>query len=80
MRHFTFESAKARIPELERALAHALEIHAKAEAKTQTIRRLENNGSDPAQLAIECSQLQFLVKAIREHLQQVVNLSTLPKA
>lgn len=75
MRRFTYEEAQSRVPELERIFSAVSEIRARTEAKARAVRGLESGGRpDPAQLAIERSQLQFLAQSLEEALRGVERL------
>jgi hypothetical protein len=80
MKYFSVEEAEAIIPELEKIFEIVAELAAKAQAKAQAIDKLERaRKSDPSQLAIEQSQLQFLTQAANEQLQTIVDLGAVPK-
>jgi len=80
VRHFTPEEADAAIPELEKIFAVALDIKAKAETKVAAVRALEAaKDSDPAQLAIERSQVEFLAQCLEQALQAVEKLGAVLK-
>jgi hypothetical protein len=79
VKHFTIAEAEALIPELEKIFEAVAELAAKAELKAEALRRLEEDGTDPAAAAIERSQIQFIAQAINESLQKIVELGALPK-
>jgi len=79
-RYFTFDEATALIPRLERIFTAAVDIRAKAEAKADAIRGLESkDDADPAQLAIERSQLLFLSRSLEEALRGISELGAVLK-
>ncbi len=72
MKHFTYEEAQARIPELEKIFELADDIRAKAQAKLERIQELEKaKPGDPAQLAIERSQVEFLAQCLEQALKGI---------
>ena len=79
MKRFTKEEAEALIPELEKIFETVADIAARAELKAMGLRKLEDAGNDPAAVAIERSQLQFLAQGINDWLQRIVELGALPK-
>lgn len=79
MKHFTREEAEALIPELEKIYRSIGEVVERAQAKAENVRRLEQEDSGDAELAIERSQLQFLAGSVNELLQKVVDLGAEPK-
>lgn len=79
MKFFTVEEAEAVIPSLEGIFEAVAELTAQAEVKTASLRRLQEDDSDPAAAAIERSQLQFLAAGINEWMQKIVDLGAVPK-
>ena len=78
MKYFTIEEAEALIPKLEKIYAAVGDIVAKAQLKSERIRKLES-GKDVSQLAIEQSQLQFLAKSANDLLQKIADFGAQPK-
>lgn len=80
MRYFTVQEAEALIPELEKIFEAIRDIQPKAEAKLETVRRLETEANpDPAALALEKAQLEFLAKGMNEWFQKILDLGAMPK-
>ena len=80
MRVFTFDEAEACIPRLEKIFEVATEIKGRAEQKLAMVRALEaKGGPDPAQLAIERAQLEFLSKSLEEALKGVEQMGAVLK-
>lgn len=79
MRYFTLAQAEALIPDLEAAFGKALRLRDQAEARAASVRKLEQDGTDPARAAIERAQLQYLVNRVNECLAEVSTLGAVPK-
>ncbi|OGR93284.1 MAG: hypothetical protein A2V88_16440 [Elusimicrobia bacterium RBG_16_66_12] len=79
MKFFTVSEAEAVIPSLEGIFEAVAELTAQAEVKTASLRRLQEDDSDPAAAVIERSQLQFLAAGINEWMQKIVDLGAVPK-
>lgn len=79
MRLFTFEEAEACLPRLEKIFEVAADIKGRAEEKLAKVRALEKKGEDPAQLAIERAQLEFLSKSLEEALKGVEQMGAVLK-
>lgn len=79
MRFFTFDEAEACLPRLEKIFAVAADIKGRAEEKLARVRALEKKGEDPAQLAIERAQLEFLSKSLEEALKGVEQMGAVLK-
>ena len=80
MKYFTTDEADALIPELEKIFEAVAGLTAQAEMKAAGLRRRQEKAEDePAAVAIERSQLQFLAQGINEWMQKIVELGALPK-
>ena len=79
MRYFTVHEAEAIIPDLEEIFKRALQLRDKAEKRAESVRKLEEDGDDPAKAALERGQLQFLVNGVNSCLAQVAALGAVPK-
>ncbi len=80
MKHFTLAEAEALIPELERIFEAVLDIRGRAMAKAESMRRIEAAGtSDPARMAMEKAQWQFLMGGLNDWLEKIVELGGSPK-
>lgn len=80
MRLFTREEAEALIPELEAIFESVAGLVAQAEVKAGALRRRAEGGApDPAQDAIDRSQLEALASAINAQLKKVADLGAVPK-
>ncbi len=80
MRYFTVKEAEALIPELEKIFEALIEINAKMEAKNSQLQKMMVNKSrDAAGLAIEASQLEFLIKSMNGWLKKILNMGAIHK-
>lgn len=79
MRYFTLAEATALIPELEAVFARAVRLRDQAEARGESVRKLEESGEDPAKTALEHGQFQFLVNRVNDCLAEVASLGAVPK-
>lgn len=79
MTSFTLAQAEALIPELEALFAKAVRLRDQAEKRAESVRALEDSGTDPAKTALERGQLQFLVARVNECLAEVSALGAVPK-
>ncbi len=80
MKYFSHEEAQQRIPELEKIFALAHEIRSKAQDKLGRIRLLEEAAAtDPAQIAIEKSQLEFLAQCLEQNLRGIETMGAVLK-
>jgi hypothetical protein len=80
VKYFTPEEADALIPELEKIFGAVADLTALAEAKAAGLRKRQTTvDEDPAGLAIERAQLQFLASGINGWMQKIVELGALPK-
>ena len=80
MRYFTVEEAQALVPQLEKIFALCAEIRSKAQARVESIKRLEGlPPGESAQLAIERSQVQFLAQCLEHALQGIDAMGALLK-
>ena len=80
MRYFTLAEAEALLPEISPILDAVRAVHAKAEAKVLKLRALEAS-AEPAhvEIALERSQLQFLIDDINGRLRKILELGAMPK-
>lgn len=80
MKYFTVAEAEALIPELEKIYAAIGELRVRAEAKVKAVRSHEGRGNaNPAELALEQGQLDFLAVRINELLDKITEMGALPK-
>jgi hypothetical protein len=80
VRTFTLEEAEALIPRLERVFEACAEIRARAEERAGRLRALEaRRDPDPAQLALERGQLEFLAASLDDALREVTRMGALLK-
>ena len=80
MRYFTVKEAEALIPELEKIFEALIETNAKTEAKNSQIQEMKvNKSKDAAGLAIETSQLEFLINSMNGWLNKILDTGALPK-
>lgn len=80
MKRFTVEEAEAMIPALEKIFEAVESLAAQAQSKADRIRaRDEAPAAEPAQQAIEKSQVQFLANEIERRLQEIIDLGAVPK-
>lgn len=79
MKYFTQQEAESLIPDLEKIYKSVAALAVKAQAKAENIRRLEEKKNALPELAIERSQLEFLVSGMNEWLQKIVDLGAFPK-
>lgn len=79
MRYFTRHEAEALIPSLEETFARALKLRDEAEKKAEALRALEKADGEPARIALERGQLQFLVNGVNACLAEVSALGAVPK-
>ncbi len=79
MKRFTLTEAEALIPELEKIFEAVADLAAQAQAKAGLVQRLEEKHSNPADLAMARSQIQFLTVQIEAKLQSIIDLGAMPK-
>lgn len=80
MKLFTREEAEALIPALEGVFEAIAGLVARAEVKAAALRRRADGGdADPAQDAIDRSQLEALASAINAELKKIADLGAVPK-
>lgn len=79
MKNFTVAEAEALIPQLEKIFEAVADLAAKAKLKAEQLSRAEDAGADPAEIAIERGQLQFLAQTVDEQMRRIVELGAQPK-
>jgi len=79
VKYFTIEEAEAQIDELESIFASALELRAKALAKADLVKELEEKGDAPSEAALERGRGEFLIKGFEEQLDRIVQMGAVPK-
>jgi len=71
MKYFSLEEAQTHIPELEKIFTLCDEIRSKAQARVESLKRLESVPGESAQTAIERSQVQFLAQCLEHALKGI---------
>lgn len=80
MKYFRIEEAESLIPQLETLFSGLREIGARAQDRTEALRKLEEDEvPSAAQIALEKAQLEFLTNEMNDRFAQIFELGVLPK-